>query len=257
MDNQGQMRQGNNRINNQHKTKNQMIRERELQVRRNRLIAIGVVAVFFFIIVIAVGRFIFSKAADTMADSDSKLSRIFSGGPNPIEGAASEFPDLDITEDFLTVNQYSRPGTEIEDGVKYIIIHYTGNPGSTGDANRNYFESLKDSGETYASSHFVIGLDGEIIQCIPLNEMCYASNSRNVDSLAIECCHPDGTGNFNDATYNSCVYLTAALADYYDIDRDHIIRHYDVTGKICPKYFVDHEDRWEVFLDFVDQYRKK
>ena len=26
-----------------------------------------------------------------------------------------------------------------------------------------------------------------------------------------------------------------------------MIRHYDVTGKICPKYFVDHEDAWELF----------
>ena len=26
-----------------------------------------------------------------------------------------------------------------------------------------------------------------------------------------------------------------------------MIRHYDVTGKICPKYFVEHEDAWEQF----------
>ena len=41
--------------------------------------------------------------------------------------------------------------------------------------------------------------------------------------------------------------LTAYLADTYDLDRDHIIRHYDVTGKLCPKYFVEHEDAWKAF----------
>ena len=45
--------------------------------------------------------------------------------------------------------------------------------------------------------------------------------------------------------------------NYYHLDMDHLIRHYDVTGKNCPKYFVEHEDRWEVFKDFVKQYREK
>ncbi len=243
------------------KTSNQRIRERQLLARKNKMIAIVTVAFFFVVTVLCIGRAIFSKAKDNaVTNNDTKeesiVDKIFSKNIEPIKGAAAVFPDLNITEDFLTINENSRPGTELKGGVNYIVIHYTGNPGSTGQGNRNYFESLKDSGETQASSHFVIGLDGEIIQCIPLDEMCYASNKRNDDSLAIECCHPDKTGNFTDATYNNCVYLVAALADYYDIDRDHIIRHYDVTGKECPKYFVDHEDRWEVFLDFVDKYRK-
>ncbi len=244
------------------KTRNQRLRERELLVRKRKMIAIVTVAFFFVVTVLCVGKAIFSKvkADDIVEDAgteESIVEKIFSKEIDPIKGAAAVFPDLNIEEDFLTVNENSRPGTKLENGVKYIVIHYTGNPGSTGQGNRNYFESLKDSGETQASSHFVVGLDGEIIQCIPLDEMCYASNKRNDDSIAIECCHPDKTGDFTDDTYNSCVYLAAALADYYDIDRDHIIRHYDVSGKACPKYFVDHEDRWEVFLDFVDKFRKE
>ncbi|MCD7894461.1 MAG: peptidoglycan recognition protein family protein [Erysipelotrichaceae bacterium] len=156
--------------------------------------------------------------------------------------------ELDIDYDFLTINSYSRPGIALSN-VNGIVIHYTGNPGSTAKANRDYFEDLQYTKTTKASSHFVIGLEGEIIQCIPLNEIAYASNSRNSDTIAIECCHEDSTGKFNDKTYKSLQNLVRALMKTYHLDTDDILRHYDVTGKECPKYFVDHEDTWEEFLD--------
>ena len=87
-------------------------------------------------------------------------------------------PEMDIQ--LLDVNPYSRPGTTI-DHVNGIVVHYTANPGSTAQDNRDYFNGLKDSHETSASSNFVIGLEGEIIQCIPTWEIAYASNERNVD----------------------------------------------------------------------------
>lgn len=245
--------QRQNRVRTNARKKELMTTRRKI-VRRNRIIAITAAAFFIVIIVIAISNGIRNMKGDS---GKGGIANMFKKQVTPIEGAAAVFPEFNIQEEFLDINEYSRPGIELEDGVKYIVIHYTANPGSTAEGNRNYFENLKDTGDTYASSHFVIGLDGEIVQCIPLNEMCYASNARNVDSIAIECCHPDETGNFNDATYNNCVYLTAALCDYYDIDTDYVIRHYDITGKECPKYFVDHPDRWEVFLDFVDKYRKK
>ena len=99
------------------------------------------------------------------------------------------------------------------------------------------------------SSHFIIGLDGEIIQCIPLNEMAYASNNRNRDTISIECCHPDESGKFNKETYDSLVKLVRALMKTYHLQSQDVIRHYDVTGKICPKYFVEHEDQWKEFLN--------
>ena len=72
-------------------------------------------------------------------------------------------PELDV--DLLTVNEYSRPAAELKK-VKGIVIHYTANPGTGASANRNYFEGLKDTHITKASSHFIIGLEGEIVQCI-------------------------------------------------------------------------------------------
>ena len=161
------------------------------------------------------------------------------------EAADVAVPDY-VEQDFLTVNEWSRPGTELEH-INGVVIHYVGNPGTTARANRNYFESLSSGAEgTYASSHFVVGLEGEVIQCVPLTEVAYASNQRNDDTLSIEVCHPDETGAFSPVTYDRVVELTAWLCRTFKLDpsRD-VIRHYDVTGKECPKYYVENPEAWE------------
>lgn len=162
-------------------------------------------------------------------------------GPDPFLSSG------EVTVDYLTVNEYSRPGDRLRK-VNAIVIHYVGNPGTTAAQNRSYFEGLKDGHGTSASSHYIVGLDGEIIQCVPLDEISYASNERNGDTVAIECCHPDETGKFNAATYDSLVKLTAALCNTYGLSPDKdIIRHYDITGKMCPLYFVINEEEWYGF----------
>lgn len=160
-------------------------------------------------------------------------------------------PKITIDTKLLEKNEYSRPGIPIEN-IKGIVIHYTANPGTDADENRNYFNNLPklNTGKqtpVYASSHFVIGLEGQIVQCIPLNEIAYASNDRNKDTIAIECCHPDASGKFNTLTYKALVELVCYLCIRYDLDQGDVIRHYDVTGKLCPLYFVEHEDEWEAF----------
>ena len=94
----------------------------------------------------------------------------------------------------------------------------------------------------------------ELVQCIPCSEIAYASNDRNVDTIAIECCIPDETGKFADATYNTLVHLTAWLVGRYDLDIDDVIRHYDVTGKSCPKYFVEFPLAWEELKEDIVRY---
>lgn len=166
------------------------------------------------------------------------------------EDTTTEDPFLlsdEVIKNYLTPNEYSRPGKELKE-VNAIVVHYVGNPGTTAAQNRSYFENLKDTHATSASSHYIIGMEGEIIQCVPLNEISYASNNRNKDTIAIECCHPDETGQFTTATYKSLVKLVAALCRTYDLDPETgIIRHYDVTGKYCPLYYVNHEDEWYGF----------
>lgn len=174
----------------------------------------------------------------------------FSSGKGTV-GRTVPQPDLDV--ELLTVNSYSRPGIPLKK-VKGIVIHYTANPGSTAMQNRDYFEGLKDSHTTKASAHFIIGLNGEIVQCIPTKEISYASNSRNSDTIAIECCHPSSDGKFNQATYNSLVHLTAWLCCRFGLTSDDVIRHYDVTGKMCPLYYVEHEDAWAKLKQDVSEY---
>ena len=165
-----------------------------------------------------------------------------------LPGEGVEVPAY-VQQDLLTVNPWSRPGTPLEK-IDGVVIHYVGNPGTAAQANRNYFESLSSGAEeTYASSHFIVGLEGEVLQCIPLTEIAYASNFRNSDTVAVEVCHPDETGEFSPAAYQRTVELTAWLCRTFRLDpEDDVIRHYDVTGKICPKYYVDHPDAWEAFL---------
>lgn len=177
--------------------------------------------------------------------------------------AVSAQPQVKIVEeppeyqvDLLDINEYSRPGITIEN-VNDIVIHYTANPGTTAQQNRNYFNGLQNSKLTKASAHFVVGLEGEIVQCIPCNEMAYASNDRNGDTISIECCHEDATGKFNQETEDTLVHLTAWLLGRYGLTTENVIRHYDVTGKKCPLYYVENPDEWERFKNKVDEYIDK
>jgi N-acetylmuramoyl-L-alanine amidase len=177
---------------------------------------------------------------------------------------------VEIIQKLLTVNKYSRPGTLLK-VVSGIVVHWVGNPRSTALENRSYFEGLKDQGDTvkektYASAHFIVGLDGEVIQCVPENETAYhvgaerhlykAEALRRLDTaypnnctLGIELCHPDWTGKFNTATLRSAAELAGALLERHHLtDRD-VYRHFDITGKECPLYFVRNEDEWKKFIE--------
>lgn len=186
--------------------------------------------------------------SDTVQETTTVQSVYLVTIPKEIQlpGWAEEFKGT-IEENLLPVNPYSRPGTKLEE-VNAIVIHYVGNPGTTAAQNRSYFENIIETGEASVSSHFIVGLDGEIIQCVPLDEISYASNTRNEDTIAVETCHPDETGKYNQTTYDSMVKLTAYLCILYNLNPDKdVIRHYDVTCKECPKYFVDYENEWSLF----------
>lgn len=168
---------------------------------------------------------------------------------------------MQIQKMYLTPNKYSRPQKKLKSVAK-IAVHYVGNPGTTALNNRNYFEGLKDQipdstgkyrlnkdgsymmykGERvplrWVSSHYVIGLSGEVVQCIPLDEWSYCTNQANGYSISIECCHPDAGGKFTAAIEQSLAELCAYLCENFELDPlEDIIRHYDVTGKQCPLYW--------------------
>ena len=138
------------------------------------------------------------------------------------------------------------PGTPLET-IDGVVVHYVGNPGTSAAANRSFFANLAVTHETYASAHFVVGLEGEVIQCVPLSEVAYCSSQANDHTVSIEVCHADETGEFSAETMASLLRLTAWLCEEFDLAPADVIRHYDVTGKICPKYYVDHPEAWEDF----------
>ena len=204
------------------------------RLKRSWRIALTVFGVLFLLSAAAVGiqvrRQLRSRAAG-LADAP---------------GAKVSVPDW-IEEDLLPLNDYSRPGEALPE-VAGVVIHYVGNPGTSAKANRNYFANLAKTKETSASAHFIVGLEGEILQCVPLSEISYCSNTRNYDTIAIEVCHADETGQFSPETLASVERLTAWLCVQFDLDTEQVIRHYDVSGKICPKYYVEHEDAWTDLL---------
>ena len=142
---------------------------------------------------------------------------------------------MTIQEMFLTPNKYSRPQIPLKE-VKKIAVHYVGNPNTSALANRNYFENCKEGGR-YVSSHYIVGLKGEVIQCIPTDEWSYCTNQANGYSISIECCHPKSDGIFNDSTYVSLCELCAMLLKKFNLTTNDLIRHYDITQKTCPLHW--------------------
>ena len=128
-----------------------------------------------------------------------------------LPGSNVSVPDF-VTVDYIPTNEYSRPGTPLRE-ISGVVVHYVGNPGTTAAANRSFFANLALTHETYASAHFVVGLDGEILQCVPLTEIAYCSNTANDYTVSIEVCHADETGEFNDATMESLEQLVAWLCE--------------------------------------------
>lgn len=157
----------------------------------------------------------------------------------------------------LTPYNYSNGQT---DRIKYIVIHYVGALGGA-EANCKYYASQYIG----ASAHYYVGFDGEVWQSVEDQNIAWHCGAktyvhpecRNANSLGIEMCVRN-EGNlfdtsldwyFEDATVQAAIELTKELMAKYNIPADHVIRHYDVTGKICPNpYVYNHTDHtWEDF----------
>lgn len=167
---------------------------------------------------------------------------------------------MNIINDFLTKNKYSRPGFNLKQ-VKGIVVHYVANPKSSAKANRDFFELRKDGSLNFGSTHYIIGLYGEIIQCVSETETCYHVGAKqyvlgvqkrlgkypNHHTIGIECCHTDWSGLMTKETYDSLVVLSKYLLNKYNLDKNDLYRHYDITSKLCHKWFVENPDEWDKF----------
>ena len=137
--------------------------------------------------------------------------------------------------------------------IRYLVIHYTGAPG-TARNNGAYFASRGDIG---TSAHYFVDAQ-DIVQSVPDSGRAWHCGSasyrhpecRNDNSIGVElCCYQDAAGRwrFDQETVANAVLLIRALMAQYNIDIDHVVRHYDVTGKVCPEPFVRDASAWVEF----------
>jgi N-acetylmuramoyl-L-alanine amidase len=177
-----------------------------------------------------------------------------------------------IKDDLLDFNQFSRQGAKL-DKVMAIVVHYIGNPGATAKQVRDYWDSLKSQDvandkSVSASAHFIVDFDGSVLRAIPEDEKAYhcgavqysdkaiaffvdytsIHSSPNRVSIGVEMCHPDFTGQPNPNTLLTTLELVGDLCARYSLDPEtNVFRHFDITGKNCPKWFVNNPNKWQDF----------
>lgn len=132
-----------------------------------------------------------------------------------------------------------------------VAWHYTGaHDVKAINTINNWFNSINrgEQGNKYASSHFLCDLDGTIYSYVPMDRIAWTTNAANYYSIGIECATTGTNDHYTDKEYVSMVKLGAWLAQYYGLDpRKDFIRHYDVTRKVCPRYFVNSSTKWNQF----------
>ncbi len=144
--------------------------------------------------------------------------------------------------------------------IKYIVIHYVGATGGA-EANCRYYAS-KYIG---ASAHYYVGFGGEIWQSVEDGDIAWHCGAkaylhpecRNSNSIGMELCVRNKGSQaadsrdwyFEEATVQAATMLTRKLMEKYSVPADHVLRHYDVTGKICPNpYVYNHTAHtWDAF----------
>ena len=149
-------------------------------------------------------------------------------------------------------------------GIKYVVIHYTANNGDTAKNNADYFANNKNLS---ASAHYFVD-ENSVWQSVKDTDTAWHCGAntykhpycRNSNSIGIELCsRKDSSGNyyFKDATVKNAVELTKSLMSKYNIPDTNVIRHYDVTGKVCPAPMVNNASLWDRFKDMISVPVKK
>lgn len=169
--------------------------------------------------------------------------------------------------------------------IEWIVVHYTGMIATQGDPDTA--SCLIDRSKRAASTHYLVGDRGDranIVQLLPVKYAayhvgakdnsklipCYNGNSIGVDlcECKLDCSSSSVSCNdwyFTPQTFANGAHLIAYLAQEYNIPTDHIVRHYDVTHKRCPRPFVGtdinaytgqtHESAWREFVRTIDALR--
>ena len=139
--------------------------------------------------------------------------------------------------------------------VRYIVMHYTANNGDTAKNNCDYYHRV---GGLQASAHYFVDEHGAM-QSVREGDTAWHCGARaywhpecrNANSIGIEMCsrkRADGSYYILPETVANAATLAKDIMQRYGIDTDHVLRHYDVTGKRCPMPWVDDPAQWTAFL---------
>ena len=139
--------------------------------------------------------------------------------------------------------------------VRYIVMHYTANNGDTARNNCDYYHRV---GGLQASAHYFVDEHGAM-QSVREGDTAWHCGARaywhpecrNANSIGIEMCsrkRADGSYYILPETVANAAALAREIMQRYGIDTEHVVRHYDVTGKRCPMPWVDDPAQWTAFL---------
>lgn len=165
---------------------------------------------------------------------------------------------MEITNRLIDVNPYNCPGTASTP--TRICVHYTGDVGASADRLAQFYANVAagmflDHPENWTSTQYIVGLKGEVIRIVPDNRVAYAASGKNAGTIHIEVCYAQPSGKFEEASITALEELVRYLMSRYKIPADNVVRHYDLTGKLCPYYYID-EDRWAVLHERITSDRK-
>ncbi|MEG2310792.1 MAG: peptidoglycan recognition family protein [Clostridia bacterium] len=159
-----------------------------------------------------------------------------------------------IQEKLLSKSEMTRSFLK-QKKIKYIVIHSVEKANMTAMFNRDYIESLSKQRDKYYSTHYIIGLDGEIIRCIPENEVAYHCEKIdiNFESIAISCC-TNLDDSINENVKFSLSELINDLCFRYKLKKNNVVLHFDISSSRCPKYFVDNKMAFDNVLKYVPSF---
>lgn len=137
--------------------------------------------------------------------------------------------------------------------IQYIVVHYTANNGDTAEGNGKYFSGA----DRNTSAHYFVD-EIKIVRSVFDKDTAWHCGAkiyrhkkcRNENSIGVEMCSKkDSNGQYyiNQKTQNNAAELVKWLMKKYDIPIENVLRHYDVTGKLCPEPFAKNQKLW---LDF-------
>ena len=147
--------------------------------------------------------------------------------------------------------------------VRYIVMHYTANNGDTAKNNCDYYHRV---GGLQASAHYFCDEHGamqSVRECdtawhcgAEAGQRYWHPECRNGNSIGIEMCsrkRADGSYYILPETVANAAALAREIMQRYGIDTEHVVRHYDVTGKRCPMPWVDDPAQWTEFKEILKQ----